>query len=229
MPQVQAGGGEMFDDKLNHLRAQLIDYATHVEAMIDKSVKGLRERNGELLHEVIEQDEPKANDTEITLDDLCTTMIAQYEPKAKDLRTILMILKMNNDLERVADHAVNIAEDSLFLVERLSVKPLKDIPQMALLATSMLKDSITAFVDENASLARSVCERDSAVDALAERVLRELIRYMTSDPSTIERAIHLLSISRNLERIADLSTNICEDVIFMVEGKVIKHHFCQDD
>jgi phosphate transport system protein len=219
----------MFDDKLPMLRKELIDYATHVEAMIDKSVKGLQENNGELLREVIEKDEPKANDTEIVLDELCTSAIAQYEPKARDLRTVLMILKMNNDLERVADHAVNISESGLFLIEQPPVKPLEDIPTMAAVAIIMLKDSITAFITEDAALAQSVCERDTLVDRHAGQVLRDLIAYMTTDRTTIERSIHLLTISRNLERIADLSTNICEDVIFMVEGKVIKHHFCETD
>lgn len=217
----------MFDEKLPLLRGELIAYATLVEHMIDKSIRGLQEKDKELLREVIEKDEPKANETEIVLDELCTTMIAQYEPRAGDLRTVLMILKMNNDLERVADHAVNISESGIFLIEQPPVKPLIDIPKMADLAVSMLKDSITAFINADAALAQNVCERDSIVDMLAGQVLRELIVYMTGDPATIERSIHLLTISRNLERIADLSTNICEDVIFMVEGKVIKHHFCQ--
>jgi phosphate transport system protein len=217
----------MFDDKLPSLRKGLIEYATHVEAMIDKSIQGLQERKGDILRTVIEKDEPKANDTEIYLDELCTTTIAQYEPKAKDLRTVLMILKMNNDLERVADHAVNISQSGLFLVERPAVKPLEDIPKMAEITVSMLKDSITAFINEDAALAWSVCERDAIVDRLEDQVLRDLISFMSTDRTTIERSIQLLTVSRNLERIADLSTNICEDVIFMVEGKVIKHHFCQ--
>jgi phosphate transport system protein len=214
----------MFDEKLLTLRRELIEYAILVEAMIDKSINGLIKRDRTLLNEVIQKDEPKANDFEILLDELCTNTIAQYEPKAKDLRTTLMVLKMNNDLERIADHAVNIAESSLFLIEFPPVKPLIDIPRMAEVSVSMLKDSINAFINEDAVLARSVCERDSIVDGLADQILRELITFMSSDPTTIGRSIHLLTISRNLERIGDLSTNICEDVIFMTEGKVIKHH-----
>jgi phosphate transport system protein len=151
-------------------------------------------------------------------------MIAQYEPKAKDLRTILMVLKINNDLERAADHAVNISESALFLIGQPPVKPLLDIPRMAKESISMLKDSISSFVSENPVLAQNVCERDSIVDGLANQILRELITFMTSSAGTIERSVHLLAIARNLERIADLSTNISEDVIFMVEGKNIKHH-----
>jgi len=155
-------------------------------------------------------------------------MIAQYEPRAKDLRTILMVMKMNNDLERVGDHAVNIAECSLFLIERPSLKPLLDIPRMAEESVGMLKDSIEAFIKEDSLLAAMVCERDNIVDNLGQQILRELITFMGADSTTIERSMRLLNIARNLERIGDLSTNISEDVIFMVEGRVIKHHRDQE-
>jgi phosphate transport system protein len=214
----------MLEEKIVSLRRELIEYAILVEDMIDKSIHGLQKKDQKLLTGVIEKEEPKANDYEILIDELCTTTIAKFEPKAKDLRTILMILKMNNDLERIADHAVNIAESGLFLIERPSVKPLIDIPRMAEVSVNMLKDSINGYINEDTALARSVCERDSTVDGLADQILRELITIMSIDRTTIERSIHLLTISRNLERIADLSTNICEDVIFMVEGRVIKHH-----
>ena len=218
----------MLDDRINDLRKELIEYGALVEKMIEKSINGLLGRNKSLLVGVMEHDEPRANETEVRLDERCTTMIAQYQPKAKDLRTILMVLKMNNDLERMGDHAVNICENALYLIAHPNVKPLIDIPRMADHAISMVKDSIDAFVREDAPLARSVCERDSTVDALLDQVFRELITHMISDPKTIERAIRLITIARNLERIADLSTNICEDVIFMVEGKVIKHHLSMD-
>jgi phosphate transport system protein len=218
----------MLEEKMVALRKELIEYATHVEGMIDKSITGIMRKDSSILTEVIETDEPKANECEITIDELCTTMIAQYEPRAKDLRTILMIMKMNNDLERVGDHAVNIAECSLFLIERPSLKPLLDIPRMAEEAVGMLKDAIEAFIKEDALLAAMVCERDNIVDNLGQQILRELITFMGADPTTIERSMRLLNISRNLERIGDLSTNICEDVIFMVEGRVIKHHRDQE-
>lgn len=210
------------------LRRELIECATHVEGMIDKSIAGLVRKESSLLREVIEKDEPKANETEILIEDLCTTMIAQYEPKAKDLRTILMTMKMNNDLERAGDHAVNIAECSLYIIERPAIKPLLDIPRMAEEAVGMLKDAIEAFIKEDALLAAMVCERDTIVDNLGQQILRELITFMSADPTTIERAMRLLNIARNLERIGDLSTNISEDVIFMVEGRVIKHHKDQE-
>jgi phosphate transport system protein len=218
----------MLEEKMLALRKELIESATHVEGMIDKSITGLMRKDSTLLTEVIGKDEPRANDSEISIEELCTTMIAQYEPRAKDLRTILMVMKMNNDLERVGDHAVNIAECSLFLIERPSLKPLLDIPRMAEESVGMLKDAIEAFIKEDALLAAMVCERDNIVDNLGQQILRELITFMGADPTTIERSMRLLNIARNLERIGDLSTNISEDVIFMVEGRVIKHHRDQE-
>ncbi len=214
----------MLDEKMADLKRELTEFSSLVQSMIEGSIEGLLKKQKRVLVDVIEKDEPRANDWEIALDELCIYTIAQFTPRARDLRTILMTLRMNNDLERMGDHAVNIAEDALFLIERPQVKPLLDIPRMAQEANAMVRDSLLAFLHEDAALARSVCERDSIVDGYGEQVLRELITYMTADPSTIERGFHLLNISRNLERIADLSTNIGEDVIFMVEGRVIKHH-----
>ena len=215
----------MLDEKLITLKRNLVEYAAHVENMIEESTRGLIARDRELLDKVVSEDEQRANDYEIDIEEDCVNLIAQFEPKAKDLRTILMILKMNNDLERMGDHAVNIAEDAMYLIERPKVKELIDIPRMTDKTMQMLKNSIDAFIREDVDLARDVCEQDSIVDNLRDQITRELITYMTSDPTTIERALRLSSIARNLERIADLSTNIGEDVIFMVKGRVIKHHF----
>jgi phosphate transport system protein len=214
----------MFDEPMVDLKRELAEYAGFVEHMIEKSILGLLKNNREMLREVVEKDEPKANHCENRLDELCLTMIAKYQPRARDLRTILMALGMNKDLERMADHAVNIATDSLYLIERPPVKPLIDIPRMAEETTGMVRDSIRSFLTEDAKLAKSVYERDGIVDELNGQVVRELVTFMGADPSTIERSIHLLNIARNLERIADLSTNVGEDVIFMVEGRVTKHH-----
>jgi phosphate transport system protein len=214
----------MVEEKINELRKELVEYGALVEKMIEKSIRGLLEKKKGILQDVTDTDEPKANEFEIRLDERCIAMIAQYEPKAKDLRTIIMVLKMNNDLERMGDHAVNISENATYLISHPIVKPLIDIPRMAETAMAMVRDSINSFVTEDAELARSVCERDSIVDGLMDQVFRELITHMLTQPKTIERAIRLITIARNLERIADLSTNICEDVIFMVQGKVIKHH-----
>jgi phosphate transport system protein len=212
------------EKKLIELRKELIDNAVLVETMIGKSIKGLKEKNMALLESVIKEDEPRANDYEIAIDEMCVSTIAQHQPATKPLRTILMILNISTTLERMADHAVTISESALYLISQPSVKPLLDIPRMAEVTISMLKNAIDSFVNENAALAMAVCERDSIVDALRTQIIRELISYMIADPLTIERALHLMKIASNMERIADLATNICEDVIYIVQGKVIKHH-----
>jgi phosphate transport system protein len=131
---------------------------------------------------------------------------------------------MNNDLERMADHAVNIVESALFLIDREPLKPFIDIPNMAQIARQMVKDSIDAFNNENPVLAKHVCARDEMIDDLKDQIIRELITYMMSNPSNIERALQIMRITNDLERIADLTTNLCEDIIYIVEGRIIKHH-----
>jgi len=215
----------MLEEKqMTQLKRILIENATLVEGMIAKSIKGLRDTDAAVLRTVIEQDEPKANDYEIAIDELCVTTIARYQPNTKALRTILMALNISSGLERMADHAVTIAESGLYLIEQPAVKPLIDIPRIGEIVIGMLKDAITAFIDENADLALKVCERDNTVDELRTQIARELVSFMIEDPKTIERALQLSKIASNLERIADLATNIGEDVIYMVKGTVIKHH-----
>lgn len=219
----------MFEERVTGLKRLVVGYAGLVESMIEKAVKGLLDRERDYLTEVIEKDEPTANSLEMTVDETGTALIAQYQPKAKDLRTLLMMMKMGNDLERMGDHAVNIAQSALYLIDRPQVKPYVDVPRMADLTISMLKDGIVAFINEDADLASRVCERDNEVDDLRDQLFRELVTYMISDSKTIERSLQLTRVAGNLERIADLSTNICEEIIFMVRGKVIKHHHTDDD
>lgn len=214
----------MLEERIVHLKRDIVYFTSLVEKMIENSIEGLVKKDGSILNEVVNVMEPRANNCEIDIDEQCITLIAQFQPKARVLRTVLMIMQINKDLERMADHAVNIAESAQFLIDRPQVKPLIDTPRMANIAINMLKDSITSFVDENPALAQSVFERDNDVDQLGEQILRELITFMMSDPATIERSLHILRIARELERIADLSTNMCEDTIFIVEGRVIKHH-----
>ncbi len=213
----------MFYEKLNKLKEKIIEQGNLVESMIEKSIRGLINKDKALLLEVIQVDEPRTNEVEIEIDEMCISLIARFQPEARDLRTIITILKMNNDLERIADMAENISESALFLIERPLLKPLIDLPKMAEETIRMLKDSIDSFIKNDPKLAKDVCERDDIIDAYRDQILRELITYMISDPTSIERAIHLERISRNLERIADLATNIGEDVVYIVEGKVIKH------
>ena len=212
-----------FEEELNNLNKLMLQMATVAEEMITKSIKSLVDRNIILAEEIIKMDE-RVNDMEIEIDNLCIKIQALYHPEAEYLRTVIMILKINNDLERIGDHAVNIAEKVIYLSDKPPVKPLIDIPRMADKSVEMLKNSLKAFIDKNAELAVEVCKNDDEVDILDKQVMRELISYMVSDPRTIDRALALIFIARDLERVADLATNISEDVYYIVHGKSLKHH-----
>jgi phosphate transport system protein len=214
----------MLGEKLDKLKEKLIQDATIVEKMIEKSIRGLIERDRNMLLEVIVKDEKDVNEMEIEIDRLCTDTIALQQPEAKDLRTVLMILKMNGDLERMGDQAVNICQSGLSLLDMNLPKPLEDMSKIAAATQSMIKDAIEAFINSDTALARDVCKRDDIVDDIRDRINDELQAIMRQKPETIKPALHLIRIASELERIADLSTNICEDTIFVVEGKVIKHH-----
>lgn len=215
----------MLTTKILELKKMVISQATTVESMINKSIKGLIDRDENLLKEVIEIDEKSVNQMEIQIDEKCVSTLALFQPEAKDLRTIMMISKMNIDLERMGDSVVNIAESALYLITKPQIKPYNDIPKMTTEALKMLKDSIDAFINENEELSLLVCERDIVVDAYRDQILRELVTYMYDDPRTIERGLHILRIANNLERIADLSTNIAEETVYIKKGKIIKHHY----
>jgi len=213
----------VLEEKIAELKQQLITMAGIVEDMIATSIKALVDRDESLLARVLGPDEDRTNRLEVENQAAAINLIALHQPEASNLRTVTMVVMINDVLERLGDHAVNIAEAAQFLIPRPQVKPLVDIPKMADQAIAMLKDSLDAFIRSDPELARSVCTRDTAVDDLNHQVRAELISYMTRDPGTIERALKLLMVSLNLERIADLATNIAEDVIYMTEGKVIKH------
>ena len=214
----------MQPERLNELKGEIIQYSAHIERMIDKSVMGLVSRNEALLLELIDQDEPKANRFELDIDEACTNLIAQFQPMARELRTILVVYDMNTALERMGDHAVNISKNALELIISSPIKPFIDIPRMNELVRGMLADAIQSFINEDPQLAMEVCRRDSIIDDLRNQILRELITFMTENPSIISSCIYILRIAENLERIADLTTNIAEDTIFMLQGRVIKHH-----
>jgi phosphate transport system protein len=216
----------MLTRQITDLKTKVMESASLVESMIEKSMSGIKEKNADLFFQVIKKDEPMVNHLDREIDEMCTTFIAQYEPMAKDLRTVLMILKMNNDLERMGDHAVNISESGLFLVTRPYLKPSDNISEMGQTAVTMLKDSLQAFLHEDTQLAREVCERDNIVDTLGDKILEEVTAYLKTEHDGVKRSLHLMRISQNIERIADLSTNLCEEVIYISEGKDIKH---QDD
>ncbi len=212
-----------FDQDLQQLKERILRMGSLAETMIHIAIKALADRNIELTKDVFRQEED-VNKLQIEVDGRCLEMIALHQPTASDLRFITAAMKINCDLERIADQSVNICETAEYLLQEPPLKPLIDVPRMAHIASKMLKDALDAFVNRDENLARSVLTRDDSVDELKDQVFRELLTYMISDSATIKRAIDLILISRNLERIADHATNIAEDVIFMILGKDIRHH-----
>jgi phosphate transport system protein len=211
------------EEEISKLKKMLFEMATSVEEMIAKSIKALKDRNMIMAEDVIRSD-AKINQMEIDIDNQCIKILALYHPEAEDLRTVSMIMKINNDLERIGDHAVNIAEKTIYLADKPPVKPLIDIPRMADKAIQMLQESLDAFVNKDAELAIEVCKRDDEVDSLEPQIVRELVTYMIADPQTIDRSLTLILIAREIERVADLATNIAEDTYYIVSGKSMKHH-----
>ena len=210
--------------EMDNLKARLAGYGQFVHGMIEKSRQALVSREEVLPREIIETDEPRANTTEIELQAECTSLIARHQPMARDLRTILMVLGITNDLERIADHAVNIAEAVKEHINGTSLKPVEPVLRMFDETIAMVDGAIRSFINEDAALGQKVCESDATIDQLATSILEGLSASMTAQPATVSENLALLKIAGNLERIADLSTNIGEDVIYMTEGRVIKHH-----
>ncbi len=212
-----------FVEELEQLQARMLEMAGLVEAGIHTSVRSLIERNEALAQEVL-RNEARINQMEIEIDDMAVVLIARHQPMAGDLRLLTAAIKINNDLERMGDLAVNTVERALSLIRQPVVKPLIDIPQMARRAESMVRKSLDAFVKRDADLARSVLLSDDAVDDLRDAIYQELVGFMEREPATISRALDLIFVARNLERIADHATNIAEDVLFLVQGVDVRHH-----
>ena len=217
-----------FDRKLAKLKKRLLKMSDLVENSINLSVRALEEKKPKLAEQIIKSDK-KIDKLEVEIDDLCLKLLALYQPQASDLRFITSMMKINNDLERIGDLSVNIAEQAIKLVKLPLLKPLIDLPKMAMAVQKMLKDSLTAFVNEDSELAMEVCKRDDEIDNLNDQIFRELLTYMIKDSDSIERAVGLILVGRHLERIADHTTNICEDIIYMVAGQNIKHHINEDN
>jgi phosphate transport system protein len=212
-----------FDEELSNLKEKLLTMASLVESMIFKAVKSLIERDESLIQDVT-KDEEKINLMEIEIDELCLKLLALQQPMATDLRFITSAMKINSELERIGDMAVNISESTAKLIKQPQLKPYIDLPRMADLTQKMVKDSLDAFIKNDPKLARSVLQSDDQVDGLRNQIFRELLTFMMNDHSTISRALELILVSRHLERIADHATNISEDVIYLVQGKDIRHH-----
>ena len=217
-----------FEAELQALRNQLLTMGGMVEQRVHRAVHALVHRGEEDAQRIIATDK-EVNDLQMDIDNRCLRLLATQTPLAVDLRLITSAMKINADLERIGDQAVNIAESVLVLVPQPPLKPLIDIPRMAAIAEKMIRDALDGFVKNDAALARDVLRRDDEVDELKDQVFRELLTYMMADPGTIQRALSLILISRNLERIADHATNIAEDVIFIAEAKDVRHHAEQQE
>jgi phosphate transport system protein len=211
-----------FDLELKELKEKLLYEGGLVEKAISSAIKALLERNSELADKVIE-DDPIINALEVEIDEFCLKLLALRQPAARDLRFITTAIKINYDLERIGDMAVNICERVQELNQEPQLKPYIDLPMMADTVQMMLKESLDAFVKEDVATARKVTKDDQKVDQLLDQIFRELLTYMMQDMRTISRATRVLFIAKYLERMADHAVNIAELVIFLVEGKIIRH------
>jgi len=211
-----------YSEELAGIRDSVLRMGGLVELMTRRVVEALVQRRKEILQEVLAM-EKQVNQLHIEIDEACLEVIARRQPAAADLRFLAAAMKIIVDMERIGDQAINIVERAEVLLTVPPVKPLIDIPRMADIAQEMLKASLDAFVNGDDALAFETIRRDDEVDQLKDQVFRELLTFMMSDPTTIPRAMELILVSRHLERIADHATNICEDVIFMVKGKDVRH------
>jgi len=212
-----------FDEELAHVKHLLLRMGALTEAMLDAAMQALVRNDRSLLDPIFTQ-EAQVNRLQIDLDEMCLRLIALHQPTASDLRFLLAVSKINTELERLGDEAVNIAETVTQLLAEPPLKPFEIIPQMVEIANGMVKDSLHAFVSLDTERARRVLIRDDKVDHLRDQVIAELLSYMRKDSSAIGRGMDLIIVAKKLERIADHATNIAEDVIFVAEGKDVRHH-----
>ena len=222
--EAAASGFRHFHDQLGMLKQRLLDMSQRAEALVELSVDALLSRDAGKAEAVIAGDRD-VDKLENEIEGLAISLLALQQPMARDLRFIIGAIKVSSDLERVGDHAVNIAQGTQRLLEmRTTVSPDPEIEEMARRARQMLSDSLDAFIRADGSLGRAVCRADDQVDALNRSLFRILLTHMMEEPRTITPSLELLLIARNLERVADLATNIGEDAVYLAEGKQIKHH-----
>lgn len=219
----------MLNESTKELKRLFAEQAVRVESMVRNAIEALLKKDEKLAADIIEVQEPECNRAEMVISAKLAEIMALYCPRAKEMRYMMAIIQANTDLERVGDLAVNIAQCAQYLIPRRSVKPLIDIPRMAHIAADMVRDALKGFLEENLELSNTVLERDNMVDDLEEQVMRELTTYMASDLSTIERAMRLIFIAKNIERIADLATNVAEDTIYYLTGEDIRHPAERED
>jgi phosphate transport system protein len=211
-----------FDEELNALKEQILRMSALVETQVANAIKALVERNTDLARNVIATDH-QVNAYDVEIDEECIRLLALRQPTASDLRFITTAMKISTDLERMSDLAEDICERAIELAEEPQLKPYIDIPRMADQTRMMVKEALDAFVNRNAELARKVCRDDDLVDDLTRQIFRELLSYMLEDPASISRAIRITFVAKYIERIADHATNVAEMVVYLVEGKIIRH------
>lgn len=209
----------LLQQELSEVQQEMMVLAEMVASAIEGAVQALVRADVELARRIITED-LKINEKRYAIEDKCLAVIATQQPMASDLRTIVSVLYIIVDLERMGDHAEGIAKLALLLSQEPPLKPYIDIPRMAQVATGMLRDAVEAFRRRDPQMARAICDRDDEVDALYDQVFRELLTFMLQDPRTIQRATWLTWVAHNLERIADRATNICERVVYLVEGRI---------
>ena len=212
-----------FQEELDELKARLLEMGGLAEERVRTAIDALVRRDPALVVRVLDGDGP-VNQFHIEIDSRCVKLLALHQPMAVDLRVILSAVKINTDLERVGDLAINIAEAASRYLAHAPVKELVDIPRMANIAQGLLRDALDSFVRRDINLAQRVLDQDDDLDALKTQVFRDLLAFMLKDPQTIEPSLDLILISRHLERIGDHATNIAEDVIYMVSAKDVRHH-----
>jgi phosphate transport system protein len=211
-----------FDEELSDLKSKLLRMAGLAEDQIDMALTALVMRDSALARQVIERDH-QVNTLDVEIDEECIRLLALHQPAARDLRLVTTAMKISTELERISDLAENISERAIELNEEPQLKPYIDIPMMGKMARTMVKESIDGFVKDDSTIARKVLTTDDFVDDLMEQIFRELLSFMIEDTRAITRAIRLSFIAKYLERIADHATNIAELVVYLVEGKIIRH------
>jgi len=216
-----------FEEELNELKKRLLAMSRLVEEMVNHSIRAVMEQKKDRKQDVIEREE-QVNKSQIEIDESIIAVIARQQPAAADLRFLTSAMKINSDLERMGDQAVNIAQHSLDRAETVSTEIKELISRMSEMVKKMVRDSLESFVTRDLRLAQDVLERDDEVDSAKDEISAKLTDRMQGDPATIHRSLDLILISRNLERIGDHATNIAEDVIYMVAGKDIRHHILEE-
>jgi len=211
-----------FDEELKTLKEKILRMGALVEEQIRNSIKALVDRNSDLARQVITNDH-RVNSMDVEIDEDCLRLIALHQPMAKDLRFLTTAMKISTELERMSDLAENIAERAIELNAEPQLKPYIDIPRMAEHAQRMVKEALDAFVNHDAELARKVCRDDDFIDDLTHQIFRELLTYMVEDSHTISRSVRITFVAKYLERVADHATNVAELVVYLVEGKIIRH------